>query len=337
MSLLSIVQAAANKVLKSPIGNIITAVGSADPNIQQLISLVNEEGQELGRQYDWQAMTNEASFSTPGTAGGILSFTGLLGGTGYAQGFTNVYNFVPLTGGTGNGAQATIQVTSGRVASVTLQVTAQGQGYVAGDVLSASNVSLGGSGAGFAITVATVGFVGQQAQGSILTLAGPDFGWIVPETMWDRTTRRPVFGPKSGPEWQQLMAQQLQGPWWQFRIRGNQLLFLPPPSPGDQIFFEWVSKYWCTNAAGTQGQTALVQDTDIAKLDEQLITLGAIVRFKSANGLPFTEDKEKYSGALKDITSRDGVRGRLNLSGLQSDLYPGVIVPAGNWPIAGSS
>lgn len=335
MSLLTIVQQVANKVLKMPISAIPTATGSGDPNIQQIVSLMNEEGQEIARQYDWQALTSEGFFTTPGVLGGITAFKNLVGGSGYAQGFSNLYSFVPLTGGHGTGAQATVAIQGGVVTSVTLEVTAEPQGYIVGDVLTASNTLLGGSGSGFSIAVATVGFVGVQPQGNILQLTGPDFAFIVPETMWDRTQRRPVFGPKSGPEWQQLMSQQIQGPWWQFRIRSNQLLFLPPPTPGDQIFFEWVSKYWCTNASGSQGQTAMIQDTDVSKLDEQLHILGAIWRFKVANGLPSSEDEEKYQGAIADITSRDAVRGRLNLAGLQSDLYPGVIVPAGNWPIAG--
>jgi hypothetical protein len=85
--------------------------------------------------------------------GEINTFAGsFTAGTLYVPG---VYSDVSLTGGSGSSATATIVVNSvGGVASVTL--TNGGQFYVAGDVLGASNSSLGGAGSGFAITVSTV-------------------------------------------------------------------------------------------------------------------------------------------------------------------------------------
>lgn len=73
-------------------------------------------------------------------------------GSGYVDG---VYTDVPLTGGTGLEATATITVASGAVTTVVL--TNPGYKYEPADVLSASNTNLGGSGSGFQYTVATVG------------------------------------------------------------------------------------------------------------------------------------------------------------------------------------
>lgn len=76
------------------------------------------------------------------------------GSSGYVNG---TYINVPLTGGTGTGALATIVVggsPGGRVLSVTL--TTKGNGYTAGDALSASNTNLGGTGTGFQIPVSSV-------------------------------------------------------------------------------------------------------------------------------------------------------------------------------------
>lgn len=334
MSLLTIVQQAALKCLGTLPSQITSAVNSGDQNIQTLIGVVNEEGQETSSAHSWQGLRNEASFGTVGAVGGILKLSGLVGGAGYASGFSTTYGFVWLTGGHGTGAVATIAIVNGAVTSVTINVSSQGSGYQVGDVLSATQASLGGTGGGFSITVATVGIVGQQAQGLILTLAGADFNFIVNETFWDRTTRRPVFGPKSPAEWQQLQAQLMQGPWYQYTIRGNQLLMLPAPAPGDQIFFEWCSKNWCTSLGGA-GQAAMVADTDVSKIDETLITLGAIWRFKQDRRIAYQADFDKWQGKFDDLTSRDGAKARLNLAGVQNDIYPGIIVPSGNWPISG--
>lgn len=331
MSLLSICQAASRRVLAS---TPTVVASSADPKVLQLQECVNEDGQELASRHSWQALRKEAQFTTLGYPGGIVSFKSLVAGSGYASGLSNTYILVPLTGGSGTGAQATIAVTNGTVTSCTISLDAQGQNYAVNDVLSASNVNLGGTGAGFSVTVASIAIVGAQSQGSITAITGPDFNFIVNETMWNRSQRRPVFGPKSPAEWQQLKAQFMQGPWLQYILRGNQMLFLPVPSPGFAIYFEWISKNWCQSLGGT-GQTAMVQDTDTALLDERLLTLGAVWRFKQKNKLEYAEDANNYEKAVNDAISRDGSKGRLNLAGAQTDIFPGVVVPSGSWPITG--
>lgn len=234
MTLLTIAKSVSVRVMAQ---NIISAAGNADPRILQIVELINEEGQELANRYTWQALTNEANFTT----------------------------------------------------------------------------------------------VATESQGLMATITGPDFAFMVNETMWNRSQRRPVFGPKSDAEWQQLKAQFMQGPWIQYRIRGNQLMFLPVPAAGQSVYFEWVSNYWCTDTTGVTGKTAMTVDTDISKLDERLLVLGGIWRFKRANNLAYDEDYKKYSDAIDAAMARDGSKPRLNLGGEQTDILPAVIVPAGNW------
>lgn len=82
----------------------------------------------------------------------IQEFDTLFGGVGYVDG---IYYNVPLTGSsTGSGAEASITVDGGSVVSVVLQVA--GDDYRVGDVLTASNTYLGGTGSGFTISVATI-------------------------------------------------------------------------------------------------------------------------------------------------------------------------------------
>lgn len=180
-------------------------------------------------------------------------------------------------------------------------------------------------------TESTFNTVATQSQGVITALAGPDFAFIVNNTVWDRTRRRPVFGPKSDAQWQQLMAQFNQGPYLQYRIRGNQFLILPVPPAGDAIYFEWVTKYWATDLTGMVGATSFTQDTDISKLDERVLTLDALWRFKRANKLSYDEDYQKAEDAIEDLIGRDGSKPTLNLGGGQTDVLPAILVPAGSW------
>lgn len=41
-----------------------TAVGSTDVQVQQLVALLNEEGESLADRYDWEALTREKTFTT---------------------------------------------------------------------------------------------------------------------------------------------------------------------------------------------------------------------------------------------------------------------------------
>lgn len=83
--------------------------------------------------------------------GYIATLTGLIGGSSYTNG---TYQNVPLTGGLGNSALATIVVSGNTVTTAT--ITNPGKIYAVNDVLSASNANIGGTGSGFQITVSSL-------------------------------------------------------------------------------------------------------------------------------------------------------------------------------------
>jgi len=81
--------------------------------------------------------------------GQIATVNNLTGGSLYTNG---VYQNVPLTGGSGANATADIQIVGGVVVSCSIKFG--GNFYVVGDILSCS--SLGSTGSGFSVTIATV-------------------------------------------------------------------------------------------------------------------------------------------------------------------------------------
>jgi hypothetical protein len=83
-----------------------------------------------------------------GQLNGIGTITG---GTGYTNG---TYYDVPLTGGTGEGAKATVVIAGGSVLSVT--ISEYGSKYVEGNIMSAAASSIGGTGSGFSAPVLSV-------------------------------------------------------------------------------------------------------------------------------------------------------------------------------------
>ena len=235
MSLLTIVQSVCPRVgLPRP----TSAAGNPDPQIQQIVELANEEGQELAARHPWQALMKEATFTT----------------------------------------------------------------------------------------------VATEVQGNIFTIAGADFRYILNETIWNRSQRRPVFGPKSPADWQMLKAAFVNGPWNQYRIRGNNILFTPVPAAGQSCYFEFISAYWAA-ADGVGYADAWSMDTDTALLNERIMALGVVWRWRAAKGLEYAEDFAKYERDVQDAMARDGGKPTLNMDGDSGDLQPVVVVPVGNWTL----
>ena len=83
--------------------------------------------------------------------GAISGLNAPTGGSSYT---TGVYPNVSLTGGNGSGATATITVAGGVVSSVVLNNP--GNFYAVGNSLTAASSAIGGTGSGFAVTVASV-------------------------------------------------------------------------------------------------------------------------------------------------------------------------------------
>ena len=91
--------------------------------------------------------------------GGITALGAVTPGSGYTDA---TYNDVALTGGSGSGATANITVSGGVVDGVTL--VNGGNGYQAGEDLSADDANLGGGGgSGFEVKIGTIGITRELA------------------------------------------------------------------------------------------------------------------------------------------------------------------------------
>jgi hypothetical protein len=110
--------------------------------------------------------------SSGGTLGPIFSLGSISGGSSYVNG---TYTNVPLTGGSGFGAQATIVVSGNAVSSVSISKT--GSHYATGDSLSAATSTIGGgSGSGFSVPVNIVSTTGTGQIGLLGTIVGGSGG-----------------------------------------------------------------------------------------------------------------------------------------------------------------
>lgn len=171
-----------------------------------------------------------------------------------------------------------------------------------------------------------------EDQGLIETIA-PGLGYIINDTIWNRSLRRPVYGPKTPQTWQQQKAFAINGPWSNFRIKGNHLYMYPVPVAGQSCVFEYSTRYWLTDATGETGREEFAQDTDIPRLEWILLVLGTVWRWKKLKGFEYAEDFNTYERRVMDAMGKEGSRDFLSLSNTKYDIFPGVVVPAGSWNV----
>lgn len=178
-------------------------------------------------------------------------------------------------------------------------------------------------------TEATFTTLATQVQGSMNTIA-PGWDYIVNDTMWNRTLRRPVYGPKAQQDWQQSKAMQINGPFNSFRIIGDSINFYPNPAVGQTCAFEFMSVNWVKTTTSTS--SIWMADTDTPKINDQLMVLGLIWRWKQAKGLDYAEDFAKYERRINDAMGRDAGKNILSFDGgAKYDIQPVVMVPSGSW------
>lgn len=170
----------------------------------------------------------------------------------------------------------------------------------------------------------------QEMQVTNIATTYPGFKAILNDVMWNRDLRRPVFGPMTAPRWEQLKAMVMQGPWNQFQIRGNAILFIPFPVAGQNIWFQYKSTAWAQSAAGAP-QTRFLADTDNLLLDEATFKLGMEWRWKKAKGFDYAQDFADYEAMLAVTKARDGSKDTINMGDVKYDIYPGILVPSGSW------
>jgi hypothetical protein len=173
--------------------------------------------------------------------------------------------------------------------------------------------------------------VATQQQTTLATVA-PDFFRMVDETMNNRTQHWRVLGPLSPQEWQRRLSLGAQvGVVNSFRIYGDAIYFYPVPPADNSVYFEYITNKWVQDSGGTP-KVAFTADTDTARINEDVLTLGVKWRFLKAKGLDYSEEFRSYESALESIFGSDGARGPVDMTGSTID-WTIPALPDGSWNI----
>jgi hypothetical protein len=74
-------------------------------------------------------------------------------------------------------------------------------------------------------------------------------------------------------------------------------------------------------------------DDDVLLLREDLFKLGLEWRWKKAKGLEYAQEFADYEDFFADAFARDGTKDIINMGSARYDIFPGILVPSGSWPI----
>lgn len=107
-----------------------------------------------------------------------------------------------------------------------------------------------------------------------------------------------IRGGVSADEWASLTA--VAGTPRYFRLINNQISFYPYPAAAASITVTYQSKNWCSNDTNDWSS-----DTDTALISEDLITKGAIWRWKRHVGGDFQDHLGEFEAALADLARFD--------------------------------
>lgn len=115
--------------------------------------------------------------------------------------------------------------------------------------------------------------------------------------------------------------------WW--IILGNKFQFAPVPPVGQVAKFPYVSNYIALSPTGVP-KAAFSADLDTSVIDERLLTLGLIWRWRAQKSLEYTEAMQSYEIALSEAMARDRGSRAIRSS---SRPMPGNVHVGWPWPL----
>jgi hypothetical protein len=250
-----------------------SVAGNQTQDVVQQLALLNAVGNELSRQYDWQALNKAYTFTT--------AYTSITGDT--VVNTSNITNASSIVG-----------------IDTTYQVVGLG-------INQACFVASTPSG----VTIPISQPANSSNTGATYTLSKvrysmpSDYDRQIDNTHWDKTKHWMMLGPESPQQWEWLLSGYIStGPRVRYRIFGNYFQIWPALGTADTLGFEYVSNAWASSAAGV-AQTTLTADTDTCVFPDVLMVLGLKNKYFQVKGLGpiYQEDYDMQLGIAKSNDS----------------------------------
>jgi hypothetical protein len=287
----SIQQASAEMALAIP----NTVVGNVATDVQQMYYLINAAGNELAREFPWQALNTEYDWYSQYTQsnGSIVAGSSTITGVDPAT-----VAFLNANGATnfqvqGLGVIQSTQVVSASGTNVVINSAATGDG------------------------------TGNYVFGQVMYNLPAGFDRITDRTQYDKSKRWEMLGPETAQQWQWLKSSYIStGPRIRWRIMGQKFQIWPLTSTNEYLSFEYVSTNWAQSSAGV-GQTKFLADTDTCIFPDRLIVLALKKKYFEVKGFDTSAFQRDYDMQLNLAKSNDAGSATLSLAPRVSNVLIG--------------
>ena len=263
-----------------------TVAGNTAYDVTQMNYLINAAGNELAREYPWEALNVEYDWYSQYTQsnGSIVVGTYTITGVDAAT-----VAFINSKGATnfqvqGEGVIQSTQVVSALGTTVTIN------------------------------SAATSTATGNFVFGQVMYTLPSGFDRITDRTQYDKSKRWEMLGPETPQQWQWLKSSYIStGPRIRWRIMGQLFQIWPLTSTNEYLSFEYISSNWAQSASGA-GQTSMVQDSDTCIFPDRLIVLGLKKKYFEVKGFDTTAFQRDYDMQLNIAKANDAGSPTLSLA-----------------------
>lgn len=132
-----------------------------------------------------------------------------------------------------------------------------------------------------------------------------DFSRMVGQSGWNRTSQRPL-APVTPQQWQRLKARDSSTVFAAlFRPGATTLELWPqPPTPGETVAFEYLSRYWLSTSSTTDpSKDAPTANADVVHIDGLLMTRALKFAFLRAKGFDSTAAQADFELTFASVRS----------------------------------
>jgi len=254
--------------------------GNTNQDVIQLLALMNRQGYNLTKEFDWRALQIEYRFYTQAitTTGDVVNGSPIITNVANTTGMNNKW-----MASTGNGVPQDCSVVSVVGSTVTMNQPMEATEVGASLVFGQTKYDL-----------------------------PPDYESITDRTHWDKTKHWEMLGPEDAQQWQWLKSGYIStGPRVRWRILGQYFQIWPIMNTQEYLGFEYRSKGWARSSSD-EVKNSFTADTDTTVFDDQIMILGTKLRYWQIKGFDTTALQQEYDRYLNVAKSND--KGAPNLS-----------------------
>lgn len=277
-----------------------TVASTTDETVKQLQALLNRVGDTLTTENNWQALAKEFRFTT---------------------------NYIQVNGSVVINS-TTVQLDD--VTGITTNFQLNGEGIMQDTYVTAVNTALNQVTINIPATSTATNVTYNFGQ---MNYPMPtDYQRTVNKTMYNKSNRWSVIGPKTAQEWQWLKASYITtGPRMRYRIMGNEFVVWPASYAANIVLgFEYQSDAWVVAQDGTDKQKATA-DSDTFLFPDRLLVLGTKLKYFEIKGFDTTTLYSDYQRELSKFKAQDAGADTLSMA----PRYPNILLTQNNIPDTG--